>query len=112
MVVDQIWNPVLKIHGTNWQKDIKTHITTRLYIDCNQILKKLGYFKIFLSFFRYYFLVAKAGVAQKMSSEEKIGTLEDEAAKRKERLKNLKKKHEEQGKEENKISGEAGNLPK
>lgn len=47
-----------------------------------------------------------------MTSEDKIGTLEEEAAKRKERLKSLKRKHEEQGKEENRISGETGCLPK
>lgn len=67
---------------------------------------------IVLSNFNALFVLSKAGLAQKMTSEDKIGTLEDEAAKRKERLKNLKKKHDEQGKEENKISGEAGNLPK
>ncbi|XP_046665710.1 coiled-coil domain-containing protein 12 [Homalodisca vitripennis] len=47
-----------------------------------------------------------------MTSEEKIGSLAEEAIKRKERLKNLKRKIEEQGKEDSKTTGEAGVLPK
>lgn len=47
-----------------------------------------------------------------MTSEDKIGSLEEEAFKRKERLKKLKRKLEEEGKNENKISADTPSLPK
>ncbi|XP_054271741.1 coiled-coil domain-containing protein 12-like [Macrosteles quadrilineatus] len=47
-----------------------------------------------------------------MTSEDKIGNLEEEAIKRKERLKNLKRKVEDHDKEESKPTSEVGTLPK
>lgn len=45
-----------------------------------------------------------------MSAEDKIGLMEEEALKRKERLKALKRKHEDAAKEEKQF--ELGTLPK
>lgn len=45
-----------------------------------------------------------------MSAEDKIGSMEEEAMKRKERLKALKRKHEETGKDDKQV--EFGSLPK
>lgn len=47
-----------------------------------------------------------------MTSEDKIGTLQEEALRRKERLKSLKRKVDEEGKSENKTQGDPVPLPK
>lgn len=47
-----------------------------------------------------------------MNSEDKIGSLQEEALKRKERLRSLKRKFEEEGKNESKTPGDPVPLPK